>query len=103
MKEIKLHNRDGANLKLVRTDDPTLWKLKVDRRHQYIFMYMRGIYKEGTKDFNCENLESIDPSGGPMISIGDIFENKYKVVGFKDFTTLIISEDEGNSNKKEHS
>lgn len=41
MKEIKLHNRDGANLKLVRTDDPTLWKLKVDRRHQYIFMYMR--------------------------------------------------------------
>lgn len=103
MKEIKLYNRDGANLKLVQTEDPTLWELEVDKRHQYIFMYMRIILYQDAESINdSNNWMAIDPSGGPMITVGDIFENKYEVVGFKDSRTVIISENEGNSNKEEH-
>lgn len=101
MKEIKLFNRDGANLRLVKMNDknPGIWNLIVDKKHKYIFEYMRIIGKEGAKNMrNPSDWDAIDPSGGPFISLGSEFENKYKVVGFINATTLIISENEGNNN-----
>jgi hypothetical protein len=93
MKTIKLYNRDGADLYLEKIDskNPGLWKLKADDKYLYVLEYMRII---GTP----EQIEAVDPSGGPMIGLGDKFEGKYKVVGFKDPITLIISEYEGNNN-----
>lgn len=96
MKVIKLFNRDGADLRLVQTDN-NLWELSVDEKHKYVLEYMRVIGKEGIEDMSDpKNWESIDPSGGPLIGIGDIFENKYKVVGFEGFKTLIINETDNN-------
>ena len=40
MKEIKLYNRDGADLRLS-TNDNTHWELVVDDKHKYILEYMR--------------------------------------------------------------
>ena len=38
------------------------------------------------------SIESVDPSGGPMISIGDEFKQKYKIVNIINATTFWISE-----------
>lgn len=95
---INLHNRDRAKLYLekINNENPGLWKLKVDDKHKYVLEYIRVIGH--SLDGRIVNIEAIDPSGGPFISIGDKFEEKYEVVGFKDYTTLIISENEGNNN-----
>lgn len=86
MRIIKLHNRDGANLWLEEDSlvEPYIseWKLKVDSKHQYCLKYMRII----------GDYEAIDPSGGPMISLGDEFNNKFKVVKIINPTTLWLSE-----------
>ena len=63
MKEIKLFNRDNANLCLISEDNKT-WKFKVDANHEYILKYMRI----GYNDNNI--IDMIDPSGGPYLSIG---------------------------------
>lgn len=102
MKEdIKLYNRDGADLKLVNAWD-NVWKLEVDKEHEYVIQYMRVIYKENvdykdaTDALDPKNYEAIDPSGGPMIGLGDIFEG-YKLIEFMDCTTFIM-EYEGDNN-----
>ena len=48
MKEIKLYNRDGANLKLV-SEDGNLWKFQVDDKHKYILEYCRIGYQNEDK------------------------------------------------------
>ena len=64
MKVIKLYNRDGADLRLI-SEDEKLWKFKVDKKHAYIFEYMRYGLEKDNKTINM-----MDPSGGPYLTIG---------------------------------
>ena len=88
--KIKLYNRDGANLCLekVRNIETNIseWIMKVDNKHKYCLEYMRiiGDYPK--------TIEAVDPSGGPMIGLGDEFEGKYKIVNIINPTTFWISE-----------
>jgi hypothetical protein len=73
MKKIKLYNRDGADLWLKKCNkqiEPNVWMwyLDVDKKHEYILKYCRYIGD------NLLEPEAIDPSGGPMLSVGDEFE-----------------------------
>ena len=92
MKEIKLFNRDGADLKLVQKHlkeiEPhiTEWKLQVDEKHNYVLEFCRYIGD------NLLEPEAIDPSGGPMLSLGDEFEGKYKIVKINSINNIWISE-----------
>ena len=97
MKRIKLYNRDGADLWLKKSEkqinkNTFVWELSVDDKHKYILKYCRFI-----GDYNTGGaIEAIDPSGGPMLSIGDTFEKKYKIVQINSANNIWISE--GNSN-----
>ena len=96
MKEIKLFNRDGANLKLVQKHlkeiEPhiTEWELQVDNKHKYVLEFCRYIGN------NFLEPEAIDPSGGPMINLGDEFEGKYKIVKINSVKSIWISERNNN-------
>jgi hypothetical protein len=96
MKEIKLFNRDGADLKLVQKHlkeiEPhvTEWKLQVDEKHKYVLEFCRYIGD------NFLEPEAIDPSGGPMINLGDEFEGRYKIVKINNINNIWIS-DNGNN------
>ena len=96
MKEIKLFNRDGANLKLVQKHlkeiEPhiTEWELQVDEKHEYVLEFCRYIGD------NFLEPEAIDPSGGPMINLGDEFEGKYKIVKINSVKSIWISERNNN-------
>ena len=85
MKKIKLYNRDGANLWIEKLENGQ-WELKVDKEHEYCLKYMRCIGNYPT------DIEAVDPSGGPMISVGDIFEDKYKIKKILNATHFIIWE-----------
>lgn len=94
MNKIKLFNRDGANLWLEKGKlvEPNIneWHLKVDKKHNYCLEYMRCIG-------NYPNdIEAVDPSGGPMIGLGDEFEEKYKIIKIINSTTFLISENGNN-------
>lgn len=73
MKEIKLYNRDGANLKLV-SEDGNLWKFQVDDKHKYVLEYCRVGYQNEDKE-----IEFVDPSGGPMLSCGQTISKDYVI------------------------
>ena len=94
MNKIKLFNRDGASLWLEKGKlvEPNIneWHLKVDKKHDYCLEYMRciGNYPD--------DIEAVDPSGGPMISLGDEFEEKYKIIKIINPTTFLISENGNN-------
>jgi hypothetical protein len=96
MKEIKLFNRDGANLRLVqkylKEIEPgiTEWELQVDDKHKYVLEFCRYIGD------NFLEPEAIDPSGGPMINLGDEFENRYKIIKINSTNNIWIS-DNGNN------
>ena len=96
MKEIKLFNRDGADLKLVQKHlkeiEPhiTEWELQVDEKHKYVLEFCRYIGD------NFLEPEAIDPSGGPMINLGDEFEGKYKIVKINNTNSIWISERNNN-------
>ena len=96
MKEIKLFNRDGADLKLVQKHlkeiEPhiTEWELQVDEKHKYVLEFCRYIGN------NFLEPEAIDPSGGPMINLGDEFEGKYKIVKINSVKSIWISERNNN-------
>ena len=94
MNRIQLYNRDGANLwieKIEDENDYSIWKLKIDKKHSYCLEFMRVLFDE--KD----NIEAIDPSGGPFISINDTFtNNKYKIIKIINSTTFWISESNNN-------
>ena len=104
MKEIKLFNRDGANLKLVQKHlkeiEPyiTEWELKVDKEHSYVLEFCRfiGEHQIENNKVNWDVIEAIDPSGGPFISLGDEFENKYKIVKINSVKSIWISERNNN-------
>jgi len=104
MKEIKLFNRDGADLKLVQKHlkeiEPyiTEWKLKVDKEHSYVLEFCRfiGEHQVDGNKVNWDVIEAIDPSGGPFISLGDEFENKYKIVKINSANSIWISERNNN-------
>ena len=97
--KIKLYNRDGADLYLEKGSKTFVsnniyeWHLKVDKKHEYCLQYIRII-----GDYPKE-IEAVDPSGGPMISLGDEFQGKYKIVNIINSTTFWISE-RNNDNKK---
>ena len=74
--EIKLHNRDGANLGLI-SEDGKLWQFKVDKKHQYIFEYMRYGFGKDNK-----TIEMIDLSGGPYLTIGSKIGDDYIIDAF---------------------
>jgi len=89
MKKIKLYNRDGADLWLEDTgkqidENISIWKLSVDDKHKYVLEFCRyiGYFSEP---------EAIDPSGGPMISLGDKFEGKYKIVKINSVNNIWIN------------
>ena len=96
MKKIKLYNRDGADLNLVQKHlkeiEPhiTEWELQVDDKHKYVLEFCRYIGN------NFLEPEAIDPSGGPMINLGDEFENRYKIVKINGINNIWIS-DNGNN------
>ena len=96
MKEIKLFNRDGADLRLVqkylKETEPgiTEWELQVDDKHKYVLEFCRYIGD------NFLEPEAIDPSGGPMINLGDEFKNKYKIVKINSVKSLWLSERNNN-------
>lgn len=86
MKEIKLYNRDGADLRLS-TNDNTHWELVVDDKHKYILEYMRV----GKKQTN-NSIEFIDPSGGPMISVGHQIDSEHTISNITEATSKFIIE-----------
>lgn len=76
MKEIKLFNRDGANLRLV-SEDGILWKFNVDKEHEYVLEYMRCGFENGNK-----TIIMMDPSGGPYLSKGQRLSKDYIIDAF---------------------
>ena len=84
MKEIKLYNRDGANLKLV-SEDGNLWKFQVDDKHKYILEYCRIGYQNEDKE-----IEFIDPSGGPMLSCGQTISKDYVIDSIIDIDNQLM-------------
>lgn len=96
MNKIKLFNRDGADLKLVQKHlkeiEPhiTEWELQVDKKHSYVLEFCRYIGD------NFLEPEAIDPSGGPMINLGDEFENRYKIIKINSINNIWVS-DNGNN------
>lgn len=96
MNKIKLYNRDGANLWLENTGEQvaeniTIWKLNVDSKHKYCLEYIRVI---GNYPYE---IKAIDPSGGPMLSLADEFEGKYKIVKINSANNIWISERNNNN------
>ena len=96
--KIKLHNRDRANMYLYRNDNATPiepniyeWKLTVDDKHEYVLKYCRYIMSENNSD-----IEAIDPSGGPFISLADELVGKYKIVKINSINSIWISERDNN-------
>ena len=104
MKKIKLFNRDGADLwleqKNLKEIEPYIseWELKVDKEHSYVLEFCRfiGEYQEENDRINWDVIEAIDPSGGPFISLGDEFEDKYKIVKINSIQNIWISERNNN-------
>ena len=93
MEKIIIHNRDGANLwvEITKEIEPHIWEahLKVDDEHQYCLEYIRCI-----GDYP-NNIEAVDPSGGPMLSLGDEIGN-YKIVKILNPTTFLLNERDNN-------
>ena len=104
MNKIKLYNRDGADLSLVQKHlkeiEPhiTEWELQVDDKHKYVLEFVRfiGNYNEDKNSIDWNVIEAIDPSGGPMINLGDEFEGKYKIVKINSVKSLWLSERNNN-------
>ena len=95
MNKIKLFNRDGADLWLKKCNkqiEPNVWMwyLDVDEKHAYVLNYCRYIGDDILEP------EAIDPSGGPMLSVGDEFEEKYKIVKINSANNIWISERDNN-------
>lgn len=89
MKVIKLFNRDGADLWLENTGEQVaeniaIWKLNVDDKHKYVLEFCRYIGD------NFLEPEAIDPSGGPMINLGEEFEGKYKIIKINSINNIWI-------------
>ena len=77
MKEIKLYNRDVFK---------DTYLLTVDK-NKYILEYMRV----GKKQTN-NSIEFIDPSGGPMISVGQQIDSEHTISNITEATSKFIIE-----------
>ena len=71
MDKIKLYNRDNADLYLINKGD--YWQLEGPELYT---SYLRIIRKFP------DDIEAIDPPGGPFMSIGDIYSGK-KIIKFE--------------------
>jgi len=76
MYEIKLYNRDGANLRLL-SDDNHTWTFDVDEKHKYVLNHCR-VSPLSENDMN--NFAFIDPSGGPFLQINYKIEDTDYVI-----------------------
>lgn len=74
--EIKLFNRDGADLRLV-SEDEQLWQFQVDDKHKYVLEYMRMGLESDNKTINM-----MDPSGGPYLTIGSKIGKDFVIDAF---------------------
>lgn len=87
---IRLFNREGAKITLVKVKDldseNSEWKLVVDNKHSYCLRYVRYIYSED------ETIYALDPSGGPFISVGSIYEDNYQIIKIYNVMSIIIRE-----------
>lgn len=89
MKQIKIYNRDGAHLWLeylgpcYSEEKASFWQLKVDDKHKYCLEYMRRIGE-------LTHIEAVDPSGGPFLSLGFVFNNEYKIIQILNTTLFIL-------------
>jgi hypothetical protein len=96
MEKIKLYNRDGADLWLekVREIEPNIFECKLicNEKHKYCLQYTRYIYENGINS----DIISIDPSGGPFISLGDEFGN-CKIIKINSIKSIWISERNNNN------
>ena len=96
--KIKLYNRDGADLRLEKSNKEVspnifVWTLETDKKHEFVLEYCRIIRSPN----NIDGCDAIDPSGGPFISVGDEFEGKYKIVRIYDAKNIWISERDNNN------
>ena len=102
--KIKLYNRDGADLWLECTHKEVqpnifIWELTVDLEHSYVLEHCRMVGTTngiGGNKVDWSVIEAIDPAGGPFISLGDEFENKYKIVKINSAKDIWISERNNN-------
>ena len=100
---IKLYNRDHANMYLEKIkdndDNTSTWELKVDKKHKYCLEYMRcgGDFDVVDNKVVWKERKMIDPSGGPYLEVGDIINNKYKIVEIIDYNILRLSEEISNN------
>lgn len=75
MKEIKLNNRDGADLRLRQiTEDSDLYRLTVDDEHKYCLEYI-GVSASCNSENKVLHYHSIDPVGGPLLVAFDEIDN----------------------------
>ena len=91
---IHLRNRDGATMWLENIHDD-IWKLKVDKDHEYCLQYMRcgGDFTfDENRKIHWNKIEMIDPSGGPYLEVGDYVDDKYKIIEILDCTLLRLGE-----------
>ena len=87
--EIKLYNRDGADLRLISSeDDDHRWTMNVDKDHEYVLKYLRYGMDENEYD-----IEFIDPAGGPILYIDQILENNERItyIGEEDNDIVIYT------------
>lgn len=103
MNKIKLNNRDHADLWLEQINNTDWWQLKVDKKHEYCLKYMRmgGDFEiektpENSQYIKWTKVVMMDPSGGPYLEVGDILDNKYKIVEMNADLQLKLSEEHNN-------
>ena len=89
MKKIRLANRDGASMWLeyigpyFSEEKASFWQLKVDDKHKYCLEYMRIVGE-------LNHIEAVDPSGGPFLSLGYVFNNEYKIIQILNASLFIL-------------
>lgn len=83
MKTIKLPNRYGLSILLEHIKDND-WKLKIPPKNPYRII--------GEKD----NIQAVDPPGGPFIAIGGKIENKI-IINISNDGLLITLKDESDN------
>lgn len=86
--KITNRNRDGAKLWFERIDNinKNIYAIKTDKN--FVLKYCRFIFENVPTDSieydhiyneNKVKYKSFDPSGGPIISVGDIISDKYEL------------------------
>lgn len=83
MNRIKLNNRNKANLWLEQIDNSSFYKLCVDNGHKYCLFYMAksgNYHYDDNNNLVWDNIQSIDPSGGPLLKVGDFVDDKGKYI-----------------------